>query len=251
MDKELFSRRLEELRKAKGYSSQYKLAEAYELMFPTKRKVESDGNTGYGGILGTIKHYENPNYKESSPTLEKVDNICTLLECDIDYLTGRIDYQSHDLQFICQYTGLSPQAVELLHYLTFDMQPQYKNVSTHNMLIIDLINRVLESSYPYMDIDSDGRAAYITNLFTLIEQYLQPVISNEMKKTVKAMGVNGSQQETVYSDSELKLLQIQRELIRLHNSTAATVTLPKQVEGFDTPDSFNSWRNNLLKQMEE
>ena len=112
MNKELFAERLVALRKQKGYENQNQLAAAYNREFPPKRKDDSEGNTG-SGILGTIKHYENPNYL-GSPKLDKVDNICDLLGCDIDYLTGRIDYKTHNLEYISEYTGLSEEAVEII-----------------------------------------------------------------------------------------------------------------------------------------
>ncbi len=123
MNKELFSKNLVEKRKKAGYKTQSDFAKAYDAMFPTKRKDESAGNVSVGGILGTIKHYENPNYTVSMPSLDKVDNICTLLGCDIDYLTGRIDEESHDKKFICEYLGLSEKAVDVLHDLKESGKP--------------------------------------------------------------------------------------------------------------------------------
>lgn len=51
-----------------------------------------------------------------NPKPETLQKICKGLECDMEYLIGKIDHSTHDLQFICDYTGLSERAVEWLHY---------------------------------------------------------------------------------------------------------------------------------------
>lgn len=160
MDKILFSERLVEKRKKKGYKTQKEFAEAYDSKFPTKRKDESAGNVEIGGILGTIKHYENPNYTKSMPTLDKVDNICSLLECDIDYLTGRIDQETHEKEDICEYTGLSEKAVDMLHHLK-----QHGNAEEQQT--ISFINRVLSDPGK-----APGRGLLELTLFSWLEQYV-------------------------------------------------------------------------------
>ena len=137
MNKDLFALRLVEKRKKAGYKSQTEFAAAYEKEHPTKRRDEAGGNTGTSGILGTIKNYENPNYTKSMPTLDKVDNICSLLGCDIDYLTGRIDEETHDVKFICEYTGLSESAVNMLHSIKSDGFKDDKTLYVLNLLLSD------------------------------------------------------------------------------------------------------------------
>lgn len=117
MNKELFSKRLTDLRKARGFKTQYALAKAYNEKFPTKRRNDAAGNEGdFGGILGTLKNYENPN-KEISPKLSIVCNLCELLECDIDYLLGKIDVPRHETANIMSVTGLTDDAVYFLNEL--------------------------------------------------------------------------------------------------------------------------------------
>lgn len=117
MDKKLFSKRLAELRKNAGFKNQYQFAKAYEELFPTERRDEAGGNEGdFGGIYGTVKNYENKNHN-GDPGLTKVANMCDMLGCDIDYLAGRIDKQTHDLQFVCDYTKLSGEAIENIRSL--------------------------------------------------------------------------------------------------------------------------------------
>lgn len=117
MNKSLFSRRLSELRKERGYKSQYELARSYNDRFPPKRRDEAAGNdTDFRGILGTIKNYENPNHN-GSPKLSTVCNLCELLDCDIDYLLGRINVPRRETSDVMAITGLTADAVYFLEDL--------------------------------------------------------------------------------------------------------------------------------------
>lgn len=114
MDKILFSERLANRRKECGYKTQYALAEEYNRRFPSSRKNRKEENAGNSsGILGTIKHYENANYN-GSPKLDIVDNLCKILDCDVDFLLGNIECETHDIQFMHDKTGLSKKAIEQL-----------------------------------------------------------------------------------------------------------------------------------------
>jgi transcriptional regulator with XRE-family HTH domain len=111
MNKILFSERLAALRKSRGFSTQYALAAEYDRRFPTKRHDEAGGNEGnFGGILGTLKRYENANL-ECGLDLTKVCNLCSILDCDIDYLLGKIDVPHHETADVMGVTGLSEAAV--------------------------------------------------------------------------------------------------------------------------------------------
>lgn len=109
MDKFLFSERLSELRKERGYKTQNALAVEYNKRFPSTRKGKKEENTS--GILGTIKNYENANHP-GSPNLDIVLNLCEILECDIDYLVGKIECKEHDTQFIQDKLGLSYDTIK-------------------------------------------------------------------------------------------------------------------------------------------
>lgn len=137
MNKTLFSKRLAGLRKERGFKTQYALAKAYNEKFPPKRRNEAMGNEGdFGGILGTIKNYENPN-KESSPKLSVVCNLCELLDCDIDYLLGNIDVPRHEIADIIASTGLSEKAVDTIRTLRRNNQIDWG---------LDTLNFMLQST---------------------------------------------------------------------------------------------------------
>ena len=80
----IFTQRLQECRRRK-FSSQQAFADAYMQRF------------------GMIRQGK-----------KKID-ICELLDCDADYLLGRIDQRTHDITDAHRYTGLSPAALEQLH----------------------------------------------------------------------------------------------------------------------------------------
>ena len=121
MDKIIFSTRLAERRKECGYKTQYALAKEYNKRFPSTRKSKKEENAeNASGILGTIKNYENANHT-GFPRLDIVDNLCTILDCDVDYLLGNIECKKHDIQFTREYTGISESAINQLHkFTTYD-----------------------------------------------------------------------------------------------------------------------------------
>lgn len=63
-------------------------------------------------MFGTIQKWEQG---KSEPTASVLSNICELLECDADYLLGRISERTHDLSSAQRFTGLSSTALEKLH----------------------------------------------------------------------------------------------------------------------------------------
>lgn len=104
----IFSKRLQECRKRK-YSSQQAFADAYMSTYGMIRKPK---NRQDSNMFGTIQSWEQG---KSTPTADVLANICDLLECDADYLLGRIDQRTHDIADAHRYTGLSAEALEQLH----------------------------------------------------------------------------------------------------------------------------------------
>ena len=108
MNRVIFSERLQKCRKRK-FSSQQAFADAYMETYGLIRQSRGDG---YSNMFGTIQSWEQA---KSTPTAEALANICELLDCDADYLLGRIDQRTHDINDSHRYTGLSAQALEQLH----------------------------------------------------------------------------------------------------------------------------------------
>ena len=144
MDKNLFSNRLADLRKTRGFKTQYALAKAYYEKFPPKRRDDTSGSEGdFSGILVTIKNYENPN-KSLSPKLSIVCNLCEILDCDIDYLLGNIDVPRHITQDMMDLTGLSEGACEKLKYLLYEYLRDINKHTYHKTMPLELMKLLLQ-----------------------------------------------------------------------------------------------------------
>lgn len=104
----IFSERLRECRKRK-FSSQQAFADAYMNTFGLIRQPRNKRDSN---MFGTIQSWEQG---KSTPTAEALANICQLLDCDADYLLGRISQRTHDITDAHRYTGLSAEALEQLH----------------------------------------------------------------------------------------------------------------------------------------
>ena len=79
-----------------------KLADEYD-----KKYSDENGKT----IYNTLRKWRSPN---GNPTLNILVRICDLLECDIDYLLGRIEESTHTIKFIEEKTGLSEDSQKRL-----------------------------------------------------------------------------------------------------------------------------------------
>ncbi len=109
MNTTTFSERLRLCRKHK-FSSQQAFADAYMEQYGMIRETKKrsiDHN-----MFGTVQSWEQG---KSIPTADVLANICDLLDCDADFLLGRIDERNHDINDMRRYTGLSAQAIEKLH----------------------------------------------------------------------------------------------------------------------------------------
>lgn len=91
------------------FSSQQAFADAYMNKYGMIRtgKKSTDHN-----MFGTVQSWEQG---KSTPSAEVLANICDLLDCDADYLLGRINQRTHAIDTAHLYTGLSIEALEQLH----------------------------------------------------------------------------------------------------------------------------------------
>ena len=87
--------------KRKGWNLKH-LADEYDKKYPS-----DDGKSVYN----TLRQWRGP---KGNPTLRILIRICDLLECDIDYLIGRMNEQTHTNKFIKDETGLSEPAIYVL-----------------------------------------------------------------------------------------------------------------------------------------
>jgi len=76
-------------------------------------KTQADFAEKLGVHEKTVMNWEQG---RATPSLEDAVKIADLLKCSIDYLVGRIDCKTQDVQAVQDYTGLSEKAIEKLHH---------------------------------------------------------------------------------------------------------------------------------------
>lgn len=128
MNKTIFKERLIQMRKQK-FSSQRAFADRYKEKFGCLRKPRT--NEEDYDMFGTIQAWEQG---KSVPSAEALCNICDLLDCDADYLLGRMDERNHDIKEIREYTGLSEEAITVLHQLLQSFPFKYESVEHTRIL---------------------------------------------------------------------------------------------------------------------
>ena len=89
----------------------------------------------------------------SSPTLEKLCKIADFYDVSVDYLLGRVDEKSEDVtvQAMCDYIGLSEQAIDHLHKLahTAPGQPAGAAAKGYRIDFPECISELLLSPHFY------------------------------------------------------------------------------------------------------
>lgn len=111
-----FSKGLKKARKKKGIK-QKDLANKMNMSIETVRNWEQGRNV---------------------PEMDTIIKLCEYFECDIDYLFNRLENKTHDLQFVCDYTGLTEEAVRALHY---------QNKATNRIEMLKTLSYLIEQSY--------------------------------------------------------------------------------------------------------
>lgn len=142
----------------------------------------------------TVSNWECGN---TPPLLTHILKICDLYSVDVDYILGRIDCSTHDIQFVRNKTGLSEDAIQKLYAIKDRASIGIlSDVITHRLFVnllravdtlgnantnrqfADSVRAYLASrlddtdiTLPYMDSPDDIRAVYqyqVTRLFDRI-----------------------------------------------------------------------------------
>lgn len=122
-NKKIFAERLSYLRVSKGYKTQGEFAEALGIPYNSYRNWEQGLKIPRKGSLKRIIDFTG---------------------ADPDYFFGDIDKKNHDLQYICDYTGLSEKAVEMLHFLSSGQMETHKEN-------LEILNFILETQFKYYE----------------------------------------------------------------------------------------------------
>lgn len=159
MDKKLFTQRLIELR---GERSRHSVAKDLFLKDQTLEKYEKG---------------------DTLPNIEKAAEIAQYYGVSTDYLLGLTDIQSPDtdIQAICEYTGLSEEAVSILH--SFKADPaHYKYLFLLDILLRDNVYSS-ESILEYLRLYLIGTFDYVSIDFK--EDYAKSMLSDTIINDLK------------------------------------------------------------------
>lgn len=123
------------------------LAKEYDIKYGSK-----EGET----IYNTLRNWHQG---KGNPTLEKLIRICDLLECDVDYLLGRIEDSTHTVKFIREETGLSEDAINTLKAINFRANTQLGDFA---LMRLSTLNYILKNDEAFENF-LGNLAIYIDN----------------------------------------------------------------------------------------
>lgn len=123
IDNKQIGERLRTLRKKRGYKSQDAFAEAIDV---TERKTIGKWETG-----------------EASIPIKKLAVICDVLDCDLDYLFGKIDTPKNEISDIMKQTGLSEKAA---NYISKEKRKEVLSVVLEDVSFGKLVSIIADCS---------------------------------------------------------------------------------------------------------
>lgn len=117
------------------------------LLVQKKKHDERFKQANFAELIGidtsTLTKYLSPT-NPNMPEMDILLSMCDLLECDVDFLIGRIDNSTHDIAICCEITGLTEECIKKIIYLQnkaknsfqYFRKPYIENIVTLNELII-------------------------------------------------------------------------------------------------------------------
>lgn len=121
----------------------------------------------------TLNNYEDP-LNESVPDMKNLIKYCNYFKCDMDYLFGKLDNKTHDIDFICEYTGLNEIAIDLLHDSITDYQAHKKNNEDFTKKFHQYVEKMsCNDDFDFDDIEPFEKQSLFIGLFALINKILE------------------------------------------------------------------------------
>lgn len=150
-----------------------RLAEKMKEEGLSQRKLEklvkeSGGEISRGTIANIIQ-------EKTNPLPGTLAAICKALGCKMEYLTGVVEKPSLELQYICDYTGLSVPAVEKLHEINGRLDQQSREE-------IEKIGGWKHSNTPFVTIRDYKSFIDIINGIICSPDFLE-ILNSYQKKT--------------------------------------------------------------------
>lgn len=112
-----------------------------------KRKgmTQEDLANHMGVTLKTVMNWEQG---IANPSLEIMMQLSEDLDCDLDYLTGRIDEKNHDLHYVHEITGLSEEAISKV--MTFRAMGYIKPFD--HLIMSDELHKLLSAYRSFLEL---------------------------------------------------------------------------------------------------
>ena len=152
--------------------SQEKLSEKLKV----SRKTVSDWETG-----------------KKRPTLDNLAALCDLFHCEMDYLLGKTDFPTKEIDVVCSYTGMSQKTIKKIHKAAIQKDnSSYITDCRLNLFLSDLLD-----NYPDFE-----------NLLIQLELFMMSgTMSFYAKKNPKATGAPLHEKRN-NQENELSLLHL-------------------------------------------
>lgn len=128
-------------------------ASGFKEIFKRERKKAGYSQKSFAEYfdvsLDTVKNWEQG---RKVPEIKTIERLCAEFGCEPDYLLGRMESSTHDVQFVCDQTGLSEDAVLALNRLKEDQAAiQVLDFLLTNQIVLEKL--VLYFASAFWDID--------------------------------------------------------------------------------------------------
>lgn len=172
-----------------------KKKESYSIVFRSRIKELRGNETQeqFAGSLGvSLDAVKNWEQGYAMPGIDTLFKLCDKYHCEIDYLLGRMEHKTHDLQYICDETGLSEPAVkDLIAHKNFQAIAMVFNDAGHpdsnSYSYGETISRIIESHVfeqivrDLAEAEKAYKASTDTHAVKLVDHY-------EAEKTINLAG---------------------------------------------------------------
>ena len=217
-------------------------------------KAEEDGHctqAELGAALGvtqnTVQKWEHDMICLNS---DKIVALADYFDVSCDYLLSRIKAKNHDIQFICDYTGLSEESIEKLHSVYFDKQS--KDLISH--LIMEY-GETYHDIYSYTSTAIDSQALANNNVALSGNAWLTNHLASRGVRTKNAPNIDGYEIISAKEALDFKLSEaarVFREFIKAFVAKKATEIKPipsREAESRNRADKsfMDTWMDKMDK----
>lgn len=134
-----------------------------------------------------IKSVMNWDQGRSIPEWKDAFRLCNLFQCDIDYLFGRIDGRTHDLDYVQSETGLSEESILILRQQRETETPSILSRIISHRLFIALMRMIGKLSKPqvFTKLFADSVLNHLKNdgAYTDSPEDIKAIYANQASRT--------------------------------------------------------------------